>query len=241
MNLRDNLDHAQGEATRSARDYYWERDRQQRHRGHPSPKPKARAKEPPMMTDRSSSSAKQKAADRSPSPDRRTKPSLKSHVSHLHIRRRKDFQPMGTAAGWVPTYGDSEDSEHYRQLPGGWPTPPPTSGAPRPQTLPPESGPLTMNSVPQGHRGKGDVNRLDISPANGGRQCFPTGAITANGSNRCLFPDHWARCLLMLHLTNRCGARTCDLKDTCFLELLQQAEATLPAKWTLAATYGGQP
>jgi len=90
-----------------------------------------------------------------------------------------------------------------------------------------------MNSVPRGRRGKGKINRLDTAPATAADSASPpVPSLPMAVTGVC--PDHWARRLLVPHLANKCGTRHVTSRNTCFLELLQKAEATPPAKQTLA-------
>jgi len=97
----------------------------------------------------------------------------------------------------------------------------------------PASGPSTVSSVPQGRRGKGDANRLDIAPttaADSAPPPVPSLPMAVTG----VLPKPLGKMSACAAPHQQVWYQTCDLKDTRFLELLQQAETTPPAKGTLA-------
>jgi len=183
-----------------------------------------------MTTNGSSSSAKWKAADRSPSPDQRTKPSSKSRAESPPRKKAKDFS-LWDCGGLGTNVWDSEDSDIVVNYPG-MADPPPTSGPSATDTAP-ESGPSTVNLVPRGRRGKGKVNRLDIAPTmavDSASPPVPSLPMAVTG----VLPRPLGKTSAHTAPRQQVWYQTCDLKDTRFLELLQQAEATPPAKWMLA-------
>ena len=110
---------------------------------------------------------------------------------------------------------------------------PPLTSGPLATDTSPESGPLTVSSVPRGHRGKGKVNCLDIAPATAADSAsppVPSLPMAVTG----VFPRPLGKTSTCTAPCQQVWYQTCDLKDARFLELLQQAEATLPAKRTLA-------